>query len=118
MLQPATSMGRDSVVTDPFLFADDLGPAKVVHLTERSTGLRAVVVIDNVAAGPAIGGTRMAPDATAAECFALARAMTLKNAAAGLPHGGAKSVIVADPGMEAADKERCWCGRSPAPWLT
>ena len=58
MLQHLTSMGRDSVITDPFLFADDLGPAKVVHLTERSTGLRAVVVIDNVAAGPAIGGTR------------------------------------------------------------
>jgi glutamate dehydrogenase (NAD(P)+) len=48
----------------------------------------------------------MAPDATAAECFALARAMTLKNAAAGLPHGGAKSVIVADPAMASADKER------------
>ena len=91
---------------DAFQFDDDLGPAKVVHLTERTTGLRAIVVIDNVAAGPAIGGTRMAPDVTAAECFGLARAMTLKNAAAGLPHGGAKSVIRADPRMDAADKER------------
>lgn len=91
---------------DPFRFADDLGPAKVVHVTERTTGLRAVVVIDNVAAGPAIGGTRMAVDVTAEECFALARAMTLKNAAAGLPHGGAKSVIRADPRMDPVDKER------------
>jgi len=99
----ATSLLESS---DPFDFADDLGPAKVVHLTERTTGLRAVVVIDNVAAGPAVGGTRMAPDVTAAECFALARAMTLKNAAAGLPHGGAKSVIRADPRMDPADKER------------
>lgn len=90
---------------DPFVFADDLGPAKVVHLTERSTGLRSVVVIDNVAAGPAIGGTRMAPDVTAAECFALARAMTFKNASAGLPHGGAKAVIRADPHVDAATKE-------------
>ncbi len=90
---------------DPFSFADDLGPAKVVHVTERRTGLRAVVVIDNVAAGPAIGGTRMAPDVTAAECAALARAMTLKNAAAGLPHGGAKSVIQADPRQPAPEKE-------------
>ncbi len=93
-------------MTDPFRFADDLGPAKVVHLTERRTGLRAVVVIDNVAAGPAIGGTRMAPDVTAAECFTLARAMTLKNAAAGLPHGGAKSVIRADPAMDLGAKEQ------------
>jgi len=65
------------LVDDPFQFADDLGPAKVVHVTERSTGLRAVVVIDNVAAGPAIGGTRMAPDVTMSECFGLARAMEL-----------------------------------------
>ena len=93
-------------VGDPFRFADDLGPAKVVHVTERTTGLRAVVVIDNVAAGPAIGGTRMAPDVTMAECIGLARAMTLKNAAAGLPHGGAKSVIRADPRMDAPGKER------------
>jgi len=95
-----------SETSDPFHFADDLGPAKVVHLTERTTGLRAVVVIDNVAAGPAVGGTRMAPDVTAAECYALARAMTLKNAAAGLPHGGAKSVIRADPRMDPDAKER------------
>jgi glutamate dehydrogenase/leucine dehydrogenase len=91
---------------DPFRFTDEFGPAKIVHLTERSTGLRATVVIDNVAAGPAIGGTRMAPDVTTEECFGLARAMTLKNAAAGLRHGGAKSVIAADPRMPLADKER------------
>jgi len=101
---PAASSRPDDA--DGFRFADDFGPAKVVYLTERTTGLRAVIVIDNVAAGPAIGGTRMAPDVTAAECFALARAMTLKNAAAGLPHGGAKSVIRADPRMGPADKER------------
>ncbi len=91
---------------DTFTEADDLGPAKVVHLTERRTGLRAMVVIDNVAAGPAIGGTRMAPDMTTRVCARLARAMTLKNAMAGLRHGGAKSGIVADPRMPAADKER------------
>ncbi len=91
---------------DPFSLADDLGPAKVVHLTERRTGLRAVVVIDNVAAGPAIGGTRMSLDGTAELCLSLARAMTLKNAMAGLRHGGAKSVIIADPKQPLPDKER------------
>ncbi len=91
---------------DPFAQADDLGPAKVIHITERSTGLRAVVVIDNVAAGPAIGGLRMSPEVTTDICFRLARAMTLKNAMAGLRHGGAKSGIVADPKMPAHDKEQ------------
>ena len=66
-----------------FRFADDLGPEKVVELYETSIRLKAVVVIDNVAAGPAIGGVRMAPDVSVQECFRLARAMTMKNAAAG-----------------------------------
>jgi glutamate dehydrogenase/leucine dehydrogenase len=48
----------------------------------------------------------MASDVTTAECFALARAMTLKNAMAGLRHGGAKAVIVADPAMPVDAKER------------
>jgi glutamate dehydrogenase/leucine dehydrogenase len=90
---------------DIFRFADYLGPAKIVHITEPSTGLKAVVVVDNVAAGPSIGGVRMAPDVTTEECFRLARAMTLKNAAAGLPHGGGKSVIVADPKAPTGEKE-------------
>jgi glutamate dehydrogenase (NAD(P)+) len=32
--------------------------------------------------------------------------MTLKNAAAGLPHGGGKSVLRGDPRMDAQQKER------------
>lgn len=89
-----------------FQFADELGPAKIVHIHEPRTGLKAVLVVDNVAAGPSIGGVRMAPDVSTAECFRLARAMTLKNAAAGLSHGGGKAVLVGDPKMPKADKER------------
>jgi glutamate dehydrogenase (NAD(P)+) len=92
--------------TDLFSFCDEFGPAKIVHICVRSIGLRAIVVIDNVLAGPAIGGTRMAPDVSVTECFRLARAMTFKNAACSLRHGGAKSVIFADPKMPAQDKER------------
>ena len=88
-----------------FRFADDLGPQKIVHICEPGLDLRAIVVVDNVAAGPSIGGTRMAPDVSLEECVRLARAMTLKNAAAGLPHGGGKSVIFADPSMSAPGKE-------------
>ena len=32
---------------DLFRFADDLGPDKIVHITEPATGLKAVVVVDN-----------------------------------------------------------------------
>jgi glutamate dehydrogenase/leucine dehydrogenase len=85
---------------------DDLGPVKVLWLRHAAAGLDAVVVIDNTALGPAVGGVRMAPDVTAEECARLARAMTLKNSAAGLAHGGGKSVIAADPEMPTEYKER------------
>ena len=80
-----------------FRFCDDLGPKTILHLFEPAIGLKAIAVVDNTAAGPAIGGVRMAPDVSLDECFRLARGMTLKNAAAGLPHGGGKSVIFGDP---------------------
>ncbi len=93
-------------MTEPgFRFCDDLGPKTILHCHQPSIGLKAILVVDNVAAGPAIGGVRMAPDVTLEECFRLARAMTFKNAAAGLPHGGGKSVIFADPAMDHARKE-------------
>ena len=48
-------------------------------------------------ASPALGGCRMAVDVTTREVCRLARAMTLKNALSNLPHGGAKSAILANP---------------------
>ncbi|MDH3709384.1 MAG: Glu/Leu/Phe/Val dehydrogenase [Cyclobacteriaceae bacterium] len=83
--------------TDILTFSDELGPSKIVHIYNPKNDLRAILAIDNVAAGPSIGGIRMAKDVTEEEAFRLARAMTLKNAAAGLPHGGGKAVIQADP---------------------
>lgn len=92
-------------VKNIFGFGDDLGPHKIIHVHDPSISLNAVLVVDNVAAGPAIGGLRMAPDVTTGECYRLARAMTLKNAAAGLAHGGGKSVLMGDPGMDPQGKE-------------
>ena len=91
---------------DLFKFTDNLGPAKITHIYEPTLGLKAVLVVDNVARGPSMGGLRMAPDVTTEECVRLARAMTLKNAAADLPHGGGKSVLYGDPRMPRAQKER------------
>ncbi|MBL8702042.1 MAG: Glu/Leu/Phe/Val dehydrogenase [Alphaproteobacteria bacterium] len=91
---------------DPFALADTLGPFQILHVHRPALGLKGIVVVDNVACGPAIGGIRMAADASLEECFRLARAMTFKNAAAGLPHGGGKAVIIADPRMPPEAKER------------
>jgi glutamate dehydrogenase (NAD(P)+) len=96
---------------DMFRFADAFGPARIIHIYRPSLGLKAIVVVDNTACGPSVGGVRMAPDVSVEECFRLARAMTWKNAAAGLPHGGGKSVLFGDPRMDVAAKEeliRCF----------
>lgn len=93
-------------MTDIFELADALGPLKTIHIHERSIGLQGILVIDNIAIGPSIGGVRIAPDVSTEECFRLARAMTLKNAAAGLPHGGGKAVLYGDPKMPKSDKQR------------
>ena len=93
-------------MTNGFRYCDELGPEKIVEIYDPSSQLKAVLVVDNVAMGPSIGGVRMAPDVTIEECRRLARAMTLKNAAAGIPHGGGKSVIVGDPAMPAGRKEK------------
>jgi glutamate dehydrogenase (NAD(P)+) len=95
-----------TTISEEFPFADELGPFKVIRIWEPGIELRAMVVVDNVAAGPSIGGLRMAPDVSASECARLARAMTLKNASAGLPHGGGKSVLWGDPRMAPETKER------------
>ena len=85
---------------------DAFGPEQVIVVNDAAAGLTGYVVVDNLAAGPAIGGVRMAADVRVVEVARLARAMTLKNAAAGLPHGGAKGGIVADPAHRLADKVR------------
>jgi glutamate dehydrogenase (NAD(P)+) len=96
---------------DLFRYGDDIGPLKIIHVYEPSIQLKAILVVDNVARGPSIGGLRLAPDVSTEECYRLARAMTLKSAAADLHHGGGKSVMFGDPNMPKAEKEeliRCF----------
>jgi len=92
-------------MADILRFADNLGPAKIIQVYEPTIDLKAVLVIDNIAMGPAIGGIRMAPDVSIEECIRLARTMTFKNAAAGLSHGGGKTVVYADPKLPKPKKE-------------
>lgn len=62
------------------------------------------IAIDSTIAGRACGGLRMATDVSAEELALLARAMTLKYGLLGLPQGGAKAGVIADP--EAPEVQR------------
>lgn len=85
---------------------DDLGPYKTLRIHDPARKLEAFLVVDNTWIGPGIGGVRMAADVSEAEVGRLARAMTLKCAAAGLPFGGGKVGIVANPKMSDKAKEQ------------
>jgi leucine dehydrogenase len=67
---------------------------------DRDTGLTGAVAIHSTALGPAMGGLRLRAYAgitsAAADALRLARAMTYKNAAAGLELGGGKAVLIDD----------------------
>lgn len=76
---------------------DQWGPEKVVCVSDRRTGMRGVLVLDNTARGMGKGGTRMNDHLTVAEVARLARTMTWKWAAVDLFHGGAKAGIRFDP---------------------
>lgn len=76
---------------------DEWGPEKVLQVYDPDTSMKGVLVIDNTSTGPGKDGIRFAEGATPLEVFKLARTMTWKCAAAGLPFGGAKGGIIADP---------------------
>lgn len=85
----------------PFPF--DLERDRFLFLSDRSSGLRAILCLDDFRAGPAAGGirTRAYPSvpAAATEVAGLARGMTIKCALAGLAAGGGKTVVLDHPGM-------------------
>ena len=74
---------------------------QVVFCNDDDTGLKAIIAIHDLQLGPSLGGCRMYPYASEDEALTdvlrLSRGMTLKNAVAGLPLGGGKCVIIADP---------------------
>ncbi|WP_380877960.1 amino acid dehydrogenase [Sphingomonas sp. DBB INV C78] len=73
-----------------------------VHLfRDQASGLTAVIAIHSTSLGPAAGGTRfwhypVRADAIT-DALRLSRGMSYKNAMAGLPMGGGKGVLLADP---------------------
>lgn len=75
------------------------GFEQVIALCDPSCGLAGFMVIHDTTRGPAAGGIRLFPytneEQALADGFKLARAMTLKAAAADLPVGGGKIVLIA-----------------------
>jgi leucine dehydrogenase len=74
------------------------GYEQVVYGTDEAAGYRGIVVVHSTALGPAVGGTRYwsykAEDDALTDALRLASGMTYKNALAGLPCGGGKSIIM------------------------
>src|SRR6478672_8448612 len=78
---------RDSFETMP--------PELEVTVRDPALGVEGYVVVWNTRISK--GGTRITPNVTLDEVKMLARTMALKNAAAALPLGGAKSGLKLDP---------------------
>lgn len=74
---------------------------QVVYGCDEASGLKAIVAIHNTHLGPALGGLRIfpyaSPDEALSDVLRLSRGMSYKSALAGLPLGGGKAVIIADP---------------------
>jgi leucine dehydrogenase len=76
------------------------GYERVVFGTDEDAGYSGIIVIHSTALGPAVGGTRYwsykTEDDALTDALRLARGMTYKNALAGLPCGGGKSIVMRD----------------------
>jgi leucine dehydrogenase len=76
------------------------GHESVTYFHDHDSGLKAIVALHSTALGPAAGGCRMWPyaseEAALEDVLRLSRGMSFKNAMAGLPFGGGKSVIIGD----------------------
>ena len=76
------------------------GYEQVLFCTDPGVGLRAIIAIHDTTLGPGCGGVRIWPYTSEQEALQdalrLSRAMTYKSAAADIPLGGGKAVIIAD----------------------
>ena len=77
------------------------GHEQVLFCTDKASGLTGIIAIHSTVLGPAAGGCRFHPYASTAEALTdvlrLSKGMSYKNAVAGLPLGGGKCVVIAEP---------------------
>lgn len=81
-----------------FKYAEELGYGELHFKFDEETQLRGMVAIHSTKNGPALGGCRCIQYASLQDAIRdvlrLARGMSYKNAMAGLPLGGGKSVLI------------------------
>lgn len=81
----------------------DFDGHEAVHMfSDAKSGLRAIIAVHNTARGPGAGGTRLwsyaDPKDAVTDALRLSKAMSYKNAMAGLDLGGGKAVILRPDG--------------------
>ncbi|WP_295072215.1 Glu/Leu/Phe/Val dehydrogenase dimerization domain-containing protein [Tabrizicola sp.] len=80
---------------------------RVISVSDKAAGLEAIIAIHSTARGPAFGGCRVKPYPSRADALRdalrLSEAMSRKSAMAGLPFGGGKCVVIADPATQKTD---------------
>ena len=87
-------------MTTPWGLPDFDEHEEVHFLTDEKCGLKAIIAVHSTHLGPAAGGARFwhyaKDDDALTDALRLSRGMSYKNAMAGLPLGGGKSVILAN----------------------
>ena len=85
----------------PWDYADFDDHEGVHFFRDAASGLSAIIAVHSTALGPSAGGCRYWSYARSSDAVTdalrLSRGMSYKNAMAGLPMGGGKAVILADP---------------------
>ncbi len=82
---------------DIFRHPEFKGHEGVFFVSDKKTGLNAIIAIHSTRRGPALGGLRMSECEPLSDALRLSRGMTYKAALADLPLGGGKAVIVGNP---------------------
>src|SRR3954467_13873738 len=87
-------------MTTPWGLPDFDAHEQIHFVTDEKCGLKAIIAVHSTHLGPAAGGARFwhyaKDDEALTDALRLSRGMSYKNAMAGLPLGGGKSVILAD----------------------
>lgn len=101
MLTVAGCLPRGETKMSIFSNIQFLDHEQIVFCNDADSGLKAIIAIHDTTLGPALGGTRLLPYSSEEDAIydvlRLSRGMTYKSACAGLPLGGGKGVIIADP---------------------
>lgn len=99
---------KDETKNQLFEMMAEMGHEQVLFCCDEASGYRAVIAIHSTRLGPAVGGTRFwnysTEDEALIDALRLSRGMTYKCAAAGLPLGGGKSIIIG--GNRIKDREK------------